>query len=89
MPLNGDADEVQETEDLKDGSLKASRDLLIPHEPNSYRKEREAVEMNETDVYPIRISLNPKQILRMKIIRIIAFICCFYFIVPFDLYIKD
>lgn len=45
--------------------------------------------MNETDVYPIRISLSPSQILRMKITRIIAFICCFYFIVPFDLYIKD
>ncbi|TNV74850.1 hypothetical protein FGO68_gene3730 [Halteria grandinella] len=89
LPDEGDTQEVQETEDLKDSSLKASRELLIPHEPNSYRKEREAEEMNETDVYPIRISLSPKQILRMKIIRIIAFICCFYFIVPFDLYIKD
>lgn len=80
---------MQEIENLMEDSLKASRDFLIPREPNSYRKQREAEEMNETDVYPIRISLNPRQILRMKFIRIIAFICCFFFIVPFDLYIKD
>ncbi|TNV88226.1 hypothetical protein FGO68_gene17400 [Halteria grandinella] len=42
-----------------------------------------------TDVYPIRIELTPRQLLKMKIIRFIVFICCFYFIVPFDLYIHQ
>ncbi|TNV88224.1 hypothetical protein FGO68_gene14499 [Halteria grandinella] len=42
-----------------------------------------------TDVYPIRIELNKRQLLKMKIIRFFVFICCFYFIVPFDLYIHQ
>jgi hypothetical protein len=54
-----DEKETNETEDLKSTSLNQTRNYLIPREPASYQKQRESEEMNETDVYPIRISLTP------------------------------
>lgn len=44
---------------------------------------------NDSDVYPLSVTYNDKQKLKMKIIRITTFILCFYFIIPFDLYIQS
>jgi hypothetical protein len=48
---------------------------------------KELIKPKEDDVYPLSIHFTDEQKKRMKIIRIIVFILCFYFVVPFDLYI--
>lgn len=42
---------------------------------------------SENDVYPLSIYFTTGQKARMKITRILVFLICFYFVVPFDLYI--
>ena len=50
---------------------------------------KEARKPNDNDVYPLSIHFFRWPKIRMMLIRIIVFIACFYFVVPFDLYITS
>ena len=61
----------------------------IPKEEDKGQSVQELLKPGEEDVYPLSIAYTDPQKVRMKIIRIVAFILCFYFVIPFDLYIKS
>lgn len=59
----------------------------MPSDTKEDQPISEMLKPTENDVYPLSIFFTRGQKLRMKISRIVVFILCFYFVIPFDLYI--